>query len=298
MADPFSIAAATAGLIDVTVRLTIAINEFRKEVKGIDDDLRTLADEVNSLANICTSIKSIYREQTSTSTPQYSEQQSVSGDAGFQRHLEKALGSCSNTLCKIEDIIKKIRGGSDSSKKIDAIMKMMRKRLEGGDIRRHRAELAAHQNVLQLVLTALTIENMDKAQHSSSQSFEDLSDNLQNLGDKFESQITVLREDIRSADGYHYDKSALEALVSLREAVDSVAATVKLESTNQHFDTPQSVRTIFTGREAQLEDLKQLLVTSNGLNRHQFQKRFVIYGLGGSGKTQFCCKFAEENRDR
>jgi nucleoside-triphosphatase THEP1 len=28
------------------------------------------------------------------------------------------------------------------------------------------------------------------------------------------------------------------------------------------------------------------------------QKRFVICGIAGSGKTQFCCKFAEDNRDQ
>jgi GTPase SAR1 family protein len=26
------------------------------------------------------------------------------------------------------------------------------------------------------------------------------------------------------------------------------------------------------------------------------QKRFVVYGLGGAGKTQFCSKFAQDNR--
>lgn len=28
------------------------------------------------------------------------------------------------------------------------------------------------------------------------------------------------------------------------------------------------------------------------------QKRYVIYGLGGSGKTEFCCKFAQDNREQ
>ena len=28
------------------------------------------------------------------------------------------------------------------------------------------------------------------------------------------------------------------------------------------------------------------------------QKRFVVFGLGGSGKTQFCCKFASDNKQR
>lgn len=28
------------------------------------------------------------------------------------------------------------------------------------------------------------------------------------------------------------------------------------------------------------------------------QKRYVVYGVGGSGKTQFCCKYAQDHRER
>jgi hypothetical protein len=30
----------------------------------------------------------------------------------------------------------------------------------------------------------------------------------------------------------------------------------------------------------------------------KMQRRFVLYGLGGSGKTQVSLKFAQDNRDR
>ena len=28
------------------------------------------------------------------------------------------------------------------------------------------------------------------------------------------------------------------------------------------------------------------------------QRRFIIYGIGGSGKTQFYCKFAQDHGER
>jgi GTPase SAR1 family protein len=44
--------------------------------------------------------------------------------------------------------------------------------------------------------------------------------------------------------------------------------------------------------------LRQKIVsTPFGRGQHQ-HKIFVIWGLGGSGKTQFCLKFVEDNRDR
>lgn len=66
---------------------------------------------------------------------------------------------------------------------------------------------------------------------------------------------------------------------------------------NEYFETPQSVTSLFTGREDLLDDLSRTFIQS-GSPRAEAQRRFVIYGLGGAGKTQFCCKFAEENRDR
>ncbi|KAK9442360.1 tetratricopeptide repeat domain-containing protein [Metarhizium brunneum] len=66
---------------------------------------------------------------------------------------------------------------------------------------------------------------------------------------------------------------------------------------NEYFETPQSVTSLFTGREDLLDDLSRTFIQS-GNPRAEAQRRFVVYGLGGAGKTQFCCKFAEENRDR
>ena len=71
---------------------------------------------------------------------------------------------------------------------------------------------------------------------------------------------------------------------------------VMLASANRHFDIPQPVSTIFTGREAQLEELKTAFLIQPPSGQNQMQKRFVIHGMGGSGKTQFVCKFAQEYR--
>jgi DNA replication protein DnaC len=51
----------------------------------------------------------------------------------------------------------------------------------------------------------------------------------------------------------------------------------------------------FTGRN----DVRQQLIDSLlSYRTSEAQQRYVLYGLGGSGKTQISLKFAEDNRDR
>ena len=69
-----------------------------------------------------------------------------------------------------------------------------------------------------------------------------------------------------------------------------------LACTNKHFDIPQIVSSNFIGREAELEELKDAFFPSSDDHDNKVQKRFVISGLGGSGKTQWCCKFAQDYR--
>ena len=67
---------------------------------------------------------------------------------------------------------------------------------------------------------------------------------------------------------------------------------------NKYFHIPHNVSSIYTGREDVIHGLEnKLLLSSVDDVKHQ-QKRFVLYGLGGSGKTQFCLKFVQDNRDR
>jgi hypothetical protein len=55
---------------------------------------------------------------------------------------------------------------------------------------------------------------------------------------------------------------------------------------------------LFTGRKDILKELKAQLCDSDNEAKEEGQKRFIIHGIGGSGKSEVCLKFAEENRDR
>ena len=67
---------------------------------------------------------------------------------------------------------------------------------------------------------------------------------------------------------------------------------------NKHFHIPQVVSSIFTGREEISRLVQEALFTSEDADHSHQQRRYIIYGLGGSGKTQFCSKFAQDHRER
>ncbi|KAK0127802.1 hypothetical protein ONS96_007307 [Cadophora gregata f. sp. sojae] len=64
---------------------------------------------------------------------------------------------------------------------------------------------------------------------------------------------------------------------------------------SEFYLVPNSVNPQFTGRTEICERLSELVVTREYAD---LQQRFVLHGMGGSGKTQICLKFAEDHRKR
>ena len=57
------------------------------------------------------------------------------------------------------------------------------------------------------------------------------------------------------------------------------------------------VNTVFTGREQEIKNLQQALSPSHLTNSQATgSKIYVIYGLGGAGKSEVALKFAYDNR--
>ena len=84
-------------------------------------------------------------------------------------------------------------------------------------------------------------------------------------------------------------------LLTARGDLDPTPPTSRFH--NKHFEVPRNPSSVFTGREEIGKRLRSHCLPSTTLNLQQQQKRFVIYGLGGSGKTQVCLKFAEDHRE-
>ena len=67
---------------------------------------------------------------------------------------------------------------------------------------------------------------------------------------------------------------------------------------NKYFHVPHNVSNIFTGQQRLYLEVEQKLFSPSKSDVTHRKRVFVLYGLGGSGKTQFCLKFIEDHRDK
>ncbi|KAL4734292.1 hypothetical protein BDV11DRAFT_209523 [Aspergillus similis] len=123
---------------------------------------------------------------------------------------------------------------------------------------------------------------------------------LEFLEEQLKQQLRKKEEELRrSANGGNQEEGEEDGATvnSLKRSLTSVTNAVSVMPRNKFFDIPQRVRSFYTGRVHHLESLRQILLRQKAEESVQGQQRFVIWGIPGSGKTQFCSKFAEQNRN-
>ena len=83
------------------------------------------------------------------------------------------------------------------------------------------------------------------------------------------------------------------ALIARLDDIPKITKTISLPKIEYKPRAPSS--TNFTGRRDYLTKLRDFFsAESDGPLR---RKSFLLYGMGGIGKTQICLKFTEENSD-
>ncbi|KAI8625466.1 tetratricopeptide repeat domain-containing protein [Xylariaceae sp. FL1651] len=290
MADVFSIVTGAAGLLDVCVRLGSYIQEVKNEGTTIQQDLDSLLNEIVTLQQVHEAINHAYNKRISTPRGAFkspsSHDLSPNATDTLWQALGRAIKHCHVIVERIYNILEEICQTSQSgfSRHVDTVKKVHRKRSREENLRRYRVELGMYHSSIQTFLTLINRED-------TQESFETIENQLHAI----QSHISGFGE---SATSTGDDE---EALLALRELKGSIMKAVEIISPpviNEYFYTPQSVSSIFTGREMLLQRLRDNFIQPSGPLRNQSQRRFVIHGLAGSGKTQFCCKFAEDNRDR
>jgi hypothetical protein len=91
-------------------------------------------------------------------------------------------------------------------------------------------------------------------------------------------------------------REAEKVLSSL--SLDSVTTLVETMDSNEIYLVRHRSSHYFTGRRRHAELLKDKFLEPLPKHKRHEHHVFVVYGLGGSGKTQFCLKYAEDNASR
>lgn len=73
-------------------------------------------------------------------------------------------------------------------------------------------------------------------------------------------------------------------------------ANCKAAAYNQHYLVPHVLSPAYTGQGQVSKALEASLLSND--DPHPVQRRFVLFGLGGSGKTQICINYAQSHRGK
>ncbi|KAL3460319.1 tetratricopeptide repeat domain-containing protein [Aspergillus heterothallicus] len=260
--DPLSITAATMGLGQAALQLINYLASVKTASKNIQKDIDILEQEVTSLI-------------TNNSLPR-----SQPGQVLMQR--KTGVEQLSELL---EDVVGK--QGSLVAGRLDGLRKSIRKQNRDDEFMRIRQRLILNQSFIQPLVLLICDAYTHKAENSQNLAFSKLSEHMQGQYTGLHCKIISISQKMKGLT--NSDK--------LHQSLASVNAVVSRITFNEHFDIPQNVSGYYTGRQQELNELKSALKVAQSRERQEHQKRFVIYGAGGAGKTQFSCKFAQDNRE-
>lgn len=157
MADPFSVIAGTAGLLDVCFRIVKYLKETQAGAERIEEEITALLREVEALITVNESITGIFVTELKPS-PELFATGSDRID-GIWRNIGSTLQDCSFLIERLEVLVREIIGkeGPKGVGKLDGFKKQMRKQSKNEEFHQLRLRLANHQSALQVSLSALVL---------------------------------------------------------------------------------------------------------------------------------------------
>jgi hypothetical protein len=276
--DPLSIVASTAGILDICVRLAKYLNDVKESSERVDEDIEALYQQVAAIGVVIQSIQNVFKPDLGHASNGHKD-----NIQALWEEVASNINSCQAALDKLFVLRSQIVGKENSKQsKLEGFRRYLRKQSTEEEYNRIRKQLSGYHHALQTLLTSINIVLTKRVQSTSDRSFTQISADIAELRASLKVQISSLQA---SSDLTHAKTLTLAANV------------LPAASPNEYFDT-QPVSSIFTGRKIELEKLKRAMLAPMDQSGSSFQRCFVVFGLGGSGKTQFCSKFAQENRQR
>ena len=159
MADPFSIVAGTAGVLDICWRVGTYLAKVKAAAGKIERDLVALSFEVNSLIAVNESIRTLWQvngEQTlEVLSPDSKRIEELWQD------VKLSVFGCREVMVTLALLVEEVigQGGIAVQGKRDGIKKVLRRQSRDDEIQEIRKNLNSHQNGLNLALSALNLYN-------------------------------------------------------------------------------------------------------------------------------------------
>ena len=282
MADPFSIIAGTVGVLDVGLRLCKYLRYLNAAISGIEGDLATLIHDIETHIAVNEAIQQTFTANLSSTSENNTSKEAQVEVTSLWKHVSDGLVEIAEVLLELEALITLVVApdGLKVTSRWGGFRKQLRRQAKQDDFQKLRQRLNDYQGLLQVLLGAIQLWYQTRTSRITGASLDHISDEVRQLSLQIKSQIGNLRLEDHS----------------IGPALRSAAIIASSASLNKHFTIPQSVSSIFTGRSKYILELKDFFDRSSFPGRPETQRRFVIYGLGGSGKTQFSCKFAQDHR--
>lgn len=154
MAEPFSVGAAAASVVDLAIKVVRFINETRKGAETIDEDLRQLVAEVEKLRNVSELIRKAFEEDTKASHSRAKKDSDTTNSIWLA--ASSALVDCKAILIQLNAVLDQVRGEGGSTT-FERVRRHFRKLSRDDDISQFQQRLDTGHQVLQMSLIALNM---------------------------------------------------------------------------------------------------------------------------------------------
>ncbi|KAF2262693.1 hypothetical protein CC78DRAFT_569557 [Lojkania enalia] len=231
MADPLSITAGVFALLQVSIKATILLNQFRDEVSVVDATLSGLIHDVEGFQQVLESMKETFEQDDVKANLQ------MTGHVGSHwKNLARSLNDGQGTL---EKLLAVLEGVNRTTKFLDGPRKQLRYKSAVEQIGVFRDQIQSYRSGMQLSLSTVILWNQVTFQKSTDKIPEKILPNLDKLYDEFRSLGQALNTKIEKLENMvsdQNDRHELTSMNNLRETVRAAADVVSTASTTLTVD--------------------------------------------------------------
>lgn len=285
--DPLSILTGALALVEITGITVKKLHHFKRAYKTYESEIDGLANVVSNLqrssssvASFCKANEDFLRQPTGFRL-QYQGQHV----ADIAENIDAFFKEATTLIDDLNALVAELQGDPVAKhrlEKLDKVKKVLRMESREDEMKDIRVRIRDCYDAIQLSMTALNLASIQAARESNKASIE-------GAEEKITDDISRLK---------------LELFTKLAEVSDIVAekasAATKISTSlevNQYFEVSQTVTSHFTGRNDLLAELKRAFQVHDPSYNNPSQRRFVVSGVAGSGKSQFACRFAADVRN-